>query len=128
MASILLFNLNDPEKQTAIRLTALRYGVPCFDIAPEQQGQTIEMLLTGKSVLSAPCKNPFSDEMMVMNGLASEAFHGMLDTLRREGKSVRLKAVVTDHNITWTALRLYREISAEAAVMEKNRRKNRTNK
>lgn len=119
MSCILLFNLTDEEKKTAIRLTAMRYGTPCFEVPPEQQGQTIEALLNGRSVLASPCRAPFADEMMVMNGLTGEAFHSILDTLRREGKSVRLKAVVTDHNRAWTALRLHREISTEAAAMEK---------
>ena len=45
MSCILLFNIKDENKLTAVRLTAMRFGVPCFEIRPEQQGQTIEALL-----------------------------------------------------------------------------------
>ena len=69
-----------------------------------------------------PCPDPFQDEMMVMQDLSGEAFHALLDTLRREGKSVKLKAVVTDHNRKWTALHLHRELLAEAMTMSKRRK------
>lgn len=123
MASILLFNIHDGEKKTAIRLTAMRFGVACIEVSPEQQGLTLETLLTGKDADTPVCRTPFTDEMMVMHALSSEAFHTLLDTLRREGKSVRLKAVVTDHNRSWTAQHLHRELCAEAAAMAKRKRK-----
>ncbi len=119
MACILLFNLKDPDKITAIRLTAMRFGVPCREVEPEQQGQTIGSLLSGAENTAAPCRTPFTDEMLVMNELPSALFHTLLETLRNEGKTVRLKAVVTQQNKNWTAQRLHREISAEAAAMEK---------
>ena len=46
-------------------------------------------------------------------------FHGLLDKLRSTGQTVRLKAVVTEHNSSWSAVRLHRELLAEAAAMEK---------
>ena len=48
--------------------------------------------------------------------------HALLDELRREGKSVKLKAVVTDHNRKWTALRLRQELLAEALTVSKKRK------
>lgn len=121
MSCILLFNIKDENKLTAVRLTAMRFGVPCFEIRPEQQGQTIEALLTGRETSSSSSVVPFLDEMIVMNELPAGVFHAVLDALRRDGKSIRLKAVVTPHNKSWTALRLHREISAEAAAMERRR-------
>ena len=47
MAELLLFNIQDPEKKTAIRLTALRLGLLCREIPPERQGETLEALLAG---------------------------------------------------------------------------------
>ena len=123
MGCILLFNIHDSEKKTAIRLTATRFRVPCVEVSPDQQEQTLDALLTGNEAEVPACRVPFTDEMMVMHALSSEAFHTLLDTLRKEGISIRLKAIVTEHNRNWTALRLYREISAEAAAMEKRKRK-----
>ena len=61
----------------------------------------------------------FTDEMLVMHSLSAGQFHGLLDTLRSTGQTVRLKAVVTEHNSSWSAVRLHRELLAEAAAMEK---------
>ena len=120
MAELLLFNIADPEKRTALRLMSLRLGLQCQEIPIEQQGRTIEELLNGtadESVKSA--EQPFTDELMLMHALSQEDFHTLLDTLRREGQSIRLKAVVTDHNRKWTAQRLHRELCAEEEAMKK---------
>ena len=120
MAELLLFNIADPEKRTALRLMSLRLGLQCQEIPIEQQGRTIEELLNGtadESVKSA--EQPFTDELMLMHALTQEDFHTLLDTLRREGQSIRLKAVVTDHNRKWTAQRLHRELCAEEEAMTK---------
>lgn len=122
MGTILLFNIDDIQKKTAIRLIALQYGIRWVDVPQDQYNQTLEALLTGKSSAVIKCNTPFQDEMMVMNGLAREAFHTLLDTLRIEGKSVRLKAIVTEHNRKWTALRLHQELIAEEAAMTKTRK------
>lgn len=120
MAELLLFNIADPEKRTALRLMSLRLGLQCQEIPIEQQGRTIEELLNGtadESVKSA--EQPFTDELMLMHALTQEDFHTLLDTLRREGQSIRLKAVVTDHNRKWTAQRLHQELCAEEEAIRK---------
>ena len=122
MSTILLFNITDPEKRTAIRLTALRLGLAWRDIAPEAQWQTLEILLQGDGAPASADGEAFSEELLVMEALSGEQFHGLLDTLRREGQNVRLKAVVTEHNRQWTAQRLYRELRAEAEAMERRAR------
>ena len=120
MAELLLFNIADPEKRTALRLMSLRLGLQCQEIPIEQQGRTIEELLNGTADESAKsAEQPFTDELMLMHSLTQEDFHTLLDTLRREGQSIRLKAVVTDHNRKWTAQRLHRELCAEEEAMKK---------
>ena len=120
MGELLLFNIQDPEKKTAIRLTALRLGLRCREILPERQGETLEALLSGDAANPAqPQGEAFADELLLMHTLSQAEFHELLDTLRREGQSVRLKAVVTDHNRTWTARRLHRELCAEEQAMQR---------
>ena len=120
MAELLLFNIDDPEKRTALHLMSLRLGLQCREIPTEQQGRTIEELLDGTAVESAKsAEQPFTDELILMHALTQEDFHILLDTLRREGQSIRLKAVVTDHNRKWTAQRLHRELCAEEEAMKK---------
>ena len=120
MGELLLFNIADEEKKTAIRLTALRLGLSCREIPPAWQALTIGALLAGDVPEPlAPVENPFTDELMLMHALPQAEFHELLDTLRREGQSVRLKAVVTDYNRAWTALRLHRELCAEDEAMKR---------
>ena len=126
MGELLLFNIQDPEKKTAIRLTALRLGLRCREILPERQGETLEALLSGAAANPAQQEGEvFTDELLLMHGLGQTEFHELLDTLRREGQSVRLKAVVTDHNRTWTARRLHRELCAEEQAMQRWKQQNR---
>ena len=126
MGELLLFNIQDPEKKTAIRLTALRLGLRCREILPERQGETLEALLSGGVADPAqPEGEAFTDELLLMHGLGQAEFHELLDTLRREGQSVRLKAVVTEHNRKWTAQRLHRELCAEEQAMQRWKQQNR---
>ena len=114
MGEILLFNIQDPEKRTAIRLTALRLGIPCREVPREHQNLTIEELLTAAQPESpVKEKEQFEDELMLMNALRQDDFQELLDVLRREGKTVRLKAVVTEHNRSWTAAQLCKALKAE---------------
>ncbi len=121
MSTILLFNIEDPIKKEAIRLTALRFGIKLLEILPGQQGMTLEELLGSGQTLPPPAQNSttFTDEMLIMHALNSEQFHGLLDTLRSTGQTVRLKAIVTEHNKSWSAVRLHRELCAEEAAMRK---------
>ena len=122
MGTVLLFNISDLRKIAIIRLLAYRYGIRLLEVDPEQQNQTIDRLLKDPDGKALPCPGPFQDEMMVMHDLSGEAFHALLDTLRREGKSVKLKAVVTGHNRKWTARRLHQELLAEALTASKVRK------
>ena len=63
-----------------------------------------------------------------MHALSQAEFHELLDILRREGQSVRLKAVVTEHNRKWTALRLHRELCAEEQAMQRWKQQNQNKK
>ncbi len=114
MGEILLFNIHDPEKRTAIRLTAMRLGIPCREIPREQQGITIAELLSAKQTESFVAgTESFEEELMLMNALRQEDFRKLLDLLRNEGQIVRLKAVVTEHNRNWTPTQLCKALKVE---------------
>jgi hypothetical protein len=120
MAQVLLFNIA-PDKRRKLRFLLLKLGLGCREIPPEEQGKTIGLLAgypDGGRDADADAA-PFSGEMLVMDGLDSAQFHGLLDALRRERAAVVLKAVVTESNARWSAGRLYRELSAEHEAMEK---------
>ena len=120
MAQVLLFNIA-PDKRRKLRFLLLKLGLGCREIPPEEQGKTIGLLAgypDGGRDADADAA-PFSGEMLVMDGLDSAQFHGLLDALRRERAAVALKAVVTEQNRLWSAARLFRELSAEHEAMKK---------
>ena len=118
MAVLLLFNIHDEEKRTAIRLLSLRLGYSVQDVLPEQQNTKISELLSGAKPAG---QNPisFTDEMMVMSGFSSQDMHTLLDGMRNNGCPVRLKCIVTETNKSWTATRLHKELIAEDQAMRK---------
>ena len=54
-----------------------------------------------------------------MEALSSE----LLDAMRSSGATVALKAVVTEHNVGWSAARLCRELRQEHEAMQRLRPK-----
>ncbi|MBR4157316.1 MAG: DUF3783 domain-containing protein [Oscillospiraceae bacterium] len=117
MAQILLFNIG-AEKRRKILVLALKLGAACREIPPEDHGQTIGAL-TGRAGFdeSETDAEPFSDEMLVLDGLSRAQLDALLTGLRRERAAVALKAVVTEHNLGWTPRALCRELAAEHAAM-----------
>lgn len=121
MATLLLFNIQDEKKRTAIRLLSMRLGFDFRDVPPEQQNVKIIDLL-GRTDDRNPILAPFTDEMMVMHRFPSQDMHTLLDTMRDNGCSVKLKCIVTETNKSWTASRLFREIAAEERAMSQKKK------
>jgi len=121
MSQILLFHIHG-DKLRKIRTLAFKLGLRCVEVAPEDFSKPLGALC-GRSE-AAPAERAdeaiaVGGEMLVMDGLSSAQFHGLLDGLRRERAAVALKAVVTESNARWSAAQLYRELSAEHEAMEK---------
>jgi len=120
MAQLLFFNIPSG-KRRLIRMAAESLGIRCRVIAPEDFGKTIGTL--AETDLS-PAVDPdasFSEEMLVLADLDAAQFHGLLDSMRREGLQVALKAALTDSNSGWSAAALCRELAAEHAEMQRMR-------
>lgn len=121
MAQVLLFNIRG-DKLRRIRMLTFKLGLRCIEVAPEDFSRPLGELCgrADEAVADGADEAPaFGGEMLVMDGLSSAQFHGLLDALRRERAAVALKAVVTESNSRWSAARLYRELSAEYEAMEK---------
>lgn len=118
MATLLLFNINDEAKRTAIRLLSLQLGYTVRDVLSEQQNTKISDRLFGAKPVGQTLI-PFTDEMMVMSGFSSQDMHTLLDAMRNNGCPVRLKCIVTETNKTWTATRLHKELAAEDQAMRR---------
>ena len=134
MARVLLYNFRNEARRKKVKALLFRLALPSREVEPEEQGYPLGTLLgasgTAQEEPAAPeteqgepavpgeaADEPFTEEMLVMHGLAPRQFHGLVDGLRQQGVIVPLKAVVTPHNIQWTSARLHRELSAEHAAM-----------
>ena len=118
MAQVLLFNFSG-ERRRRIRLLLIRLGIDCLEIQPKDFDRPLGAL-TGREGYDAPREKtePFTGEMLVMDSLDNTRFHQLVDGLRRTRCPVPLKAIVTEHNLSWSPARLYRELAAEHAAME----------
>ena len=123
MSKVLLFNIQG-EKRRKLLFLLMRLGLACRELSPAEQGKTIGALTekTGFSNASAARYTPFTDEMLVMDGLDAGQFHGLLDGLRRDHIPVALKAVVTEQNLSWTAAELHDALLEEHRRLSQNGR------
>lgn len=114
---ILLFNIG-ALKRRKIFVLALKLGAICREVPPEDHGKPLGALL-GLEGFSEPEADgePFSGEMLVLDGLDGKRLDGLLTGLRREKAAVALKAVATEQNLCWTPRALCRELAAEHAAM-----------
>lgn len=121
MTNILLFNIQNNEKRRKIKTAAVMLRLSCREVPSEEFGRTLGALAgLMEAVNSAPeILEPFTDEMLVMNGLAGPVFQQFLNTLRRQKAVVTLKAVITEQNAQWTCVQLHQAIADEHAAMQK---------
>ena len=113
MPKALLFNIAG-DKKKKLQFLLMQYGITAIEAMPSEYNQPLARLL-GKTALSpAPSLDvPFFDEMLVLDDLSSQQFHGLLNGMQMRQAQVTYKAVTTEHNLNWTAARLYRELLAE---------------
>lgn len=125
MAQVLLFNITG-EKRKKIRFLLLKLGIPLREVPAEDCGRRLGELagregFAPETAPEVPAEDaaPFREEMLVMDALEQRQFHALLDGLRRDRASVALKAVLTEHNVHWTAARLRRELAAENEALRR---------
>ena len=118
MARVLLYNFRNEARRKKVKALLFRLALPSREVEPEEQGYPLGTLLGEPGEMPGEAADePFTEEMLVMHGLAPRQFHGLVDGLRQQGVIVPLKAVVTPHNIQWTSARLHRELRLEHAAM-----------
>ena len=117
MPKLLMFNISDPKKREEMKVLSLQLNYRCMDVPPEKQGNSLRALLmemdNGQRGFI-----PFTEEMLVMNGFPMADLDFFLDELRRTGNSVNLKAVVTETNVSWSALQLHHTLMIEAMTVD----------
>ena len=113
MAKALLFNITG-DKQKKLHFLCMQYDITALEGRGEDGNKPLGSLLgrTGFSSLST-LDAPFQEEMLVLDGLSSEQFQGLLNGMQTIQATVTYKAITTEHNLAWTPAKLYRELVAE---------------
>lgn len=117
MAQIILAFRLDKEKLKTVRSTAQKTGFQVKEISRKDYSQKLGTLagIEGFSRKSQLYDGPeFPLEMMVFSGTDSAQLDTFLNIYKQTGaQPVPLKAVITQHNIFWTAENLYKELLKE---------------
>ena len=116
--TVLYYNPGRPEtmKHVAMMKSVLvRMGIRIRNIGPEQVLETVGYLagMDGFQVLPV-----IPVEMMVLKQFSNRRLDELLMNLRKAGvPRIGLKAVLTEHNSTWTFYHLYEELKEEHETM-----------
>ena len=121
MENLLIYNIAG-EKLRKIQTLAIRLGFRTRVVKPEEYGLPLGVLaqLPGAETLPQGDAVPFEDEMLVLCNVQSKAFQSFLNGLRSQKTPVTLKAMLTEHNVSWTSSALHDAIRQEHEAMMKN--------
>ena len=118
MAKALLFNING-DKRKKLQFLLMQYGIMAVEGKPEDGNQPLGCLLGREGLFPSPTLDgPLLGEMLVLDELSSQQFHGLLNGMQMLQATVTYKAVTTEHNLSWTPTRLYRELVTEHEAMQ----------
>lgn len=111
MNNLLMYQI-PPEKSRIIKSIALQHGFRIRVVQPEETGASVGALaeLPGAAQAGKGSAVPFEDEMLVLCNVPRDAFHSFLAQLRARNAPVTLKAVVTEHNASWSFARLHENL------------------
>ena len=118
-AKVLVFHM-ERAKEKQIRLLCRRLNIEVVKVVARDYQQKLGSL----AGIVGFAKEPVTDgveldgEMMIFSGMDSAAMDRFLAEYRKNGiEPVSLKAVITPHNIFWTAEEVYRELEREHASL-----------
>lgn len=123
MHQLLIYNMG-AEKLRKIQTLAIRLGFCTRVVKPEEYMLPLGQLAgrPGAEALQPGDGTPFDDEMLVLCNVPSQTFQAFLAGLRTQKTPVTLKAVLTEHNASWSSSALHGAIREEHEAM--SRRKN----
>lgn len=117
--TILLFGFEDLPAILAVSAAAESFGARVVPVARGDYGRPVAVLAGLESGSGVPryAGGPLGGRMMVLCGL-EDRLPALLPALAGAGAGPDcLKAVLTDHNRGWNALRLYEELSRERRAL-----------
>lgn len=115
-AKILLFHM-EPNKTRQIEAVCRSLKIQTIKVKPTSYKQKLGYLagIMGFSRENATYTGPdFPTEMLVFSGMDSEKIDTFLEQYKKASiPPIGLKAIITQHNIFWTAEELYKELFKE---------------
>lgn len=119
---VLAYNFT-PERLGALRLLCMMLKVQLRPVPREQLMQPVGYLAGVKGVEVAAegyAGNEAQEEMLVMCGFMRSDLDRLLAGIRKSKlQSVKLKAMLTQHNALWSGLALLKELAQEHEYMSK---------
>ena len=115
---VLLYHFEDGEKlKKFVFMMAVRLKMKLKVVEYKDYNKTLDYLLNGNSEEENPgdyTGEDMEEPMMVMQGLSGRRMDELLRTIKMNGiPPITLKAVVTEHNISWDSMKLYEELKSE---------------
>lgn len=120
--TILLFNFSDKPRLDKIIRAILPLKIKIKKVDKEDYMQPIGSLIGIKSIDSIEEKYDgpeLNDEMLLLSDMTDPQLNQLLQSLRKAGVSINLKAVLTENNKYWNTLQLYEELKLENEALNK---------
>lgn len=117
--TILLINFKDQQKLRKLKMALLPFKIRLKTVEPQDYCQPVGYLAGVKEILKAEIpdtlirQEQMEKEMLVIAGITGNLFDQVLFTLRKAGTPVDYKAVLTEHNQSWSCIQLYKELEKE---------------
>lgn len=119
MVNVLLINIPRMDKRLKIAAIANRLGLSVKTVGSADFGHAIGTLAGLPGAYPEGEGTPFEDEMLVLCGIEERTFHELLSQLRSQKVPVTLKAMLTEHNASWSVSALHEAILEEHEAMQK---------
>ena len=110
---------------TAMKLVLAQLGIRFHTIAPHQTDETIGYLASIDGFAAQPAGQDapvVTEQVLILHNFSSQRLDALLRGLRRAGvPPIPLKAVVTEHNVSWRFASLAQELRREHEAIRQQR-------
>lgn len=114
--TVLLINFKDNQKLQKVQRALLPLRIKMKVVTPDEFCQPIGYLAGVKEIMPVETtteKTELEKEMLVFAAIDGDLLQYILQALRKAGTPVDYKAVLTEYNLTWNCMQLYRELEQE---------------
>ena len=124
---ILFYSPDESKEDRLLQMLLMTMGFHVRALKKEELRQQVGFLAglpgyTGRPLPSSAETSGVAERFMILCGFSRRQLNDLLAGMRRNNvPPVPLKAMLTETNSSWTAEKLYRELLAEHAFMEKQK-------